>query len=262
MLDQVAQSGPLLFGVALAVLYVFGGYLAITIDRGRATSPSKDDTQVGLKLVLMGLALAGLAMAVVNVETLVAMMLGGFHEFVAVVKGSVTGIVVGGGVAVGIVFGLLPKTNFSTARQPERFALGLLALEYGLMAIVAVYGTLSGILFSASWAETSNSFAGTVVYGAVGFLALVRFGARSGWVTPPPAPRPMPMAPPGYPPPGGGYPPPQGGGYPPQGGGGYPPQGGGGYPPQGGGGGGGYGPQGGGGGGYGPPGGGNPYQPR
>ena len=255
MFDQLAPSGPLMFGIALAVAYVFGGYLAITIDRGRATSPSKDDTQVGLKLVLMGLALAGLAMAVVNVETLIAMMLGGFHEFVAVLKGSVTGIVVGASVAVGIVFGLLPKTNFSTARQPERFALGLLALQYGLMAIVTVYGTLSGILFSASWADTSGSLAGTVVYGAVAFLAIMRFGARSGWVIPPPAPRAMP---PMGPPPGGGYPPPQGGGYPPPQGGGYPPPGGG-YPPQGGGGG--YPPQGGGGG-YGPPGGGNPYQPR
>nr|HEX4314130.1 hypothetical protein [Kofleriaceae bacterium] len=251
MLDQLALAGPMVLGLAIAVAFVIGGYLVITIDRGRSNSPSKDDTQAGLKLVLIALALAGVSMAVVNVESVVAMMLGGFHEFVAVVKSSIVGIVVGGGVAVGIVFGLLPKTNIATSRQPERFALGVLALQYGLMTIFAVYMALSAIVFSASWAETSGSLAGTVIYGAVGLIAIMRFGATSGWVVPPPRPPmqpPMaPMQPPpgaGYPPPGGGYPPPQGGGYPPQGGGGY------------------GGPQGGGGGGYGPPTGGNPYQPR
>jgi len=226
MTDELAGLAPLLIGLAVVHFYVFGGYLAIVIDRGRPTSASKDDTQVGLKLVLIGLLLFGVITAINSAERIVAMMLGGFHDFVLVVKTSIVGVVVGGGVAAVIGLVALPRTNLATARQPERFALGLLAVVYGVVAIFGLSATLNDLLLSATWAETSSSLALAAVAGAVAVVAITRFGARSGWATPPAPPPPLPpQPPPGLG--GGGYPPPQGGGY--------------------------YGP---------PPGGGNPYQPR
>jgi hypothetical protein len=80
------------------------------------------------------------------------------------------------------------------------------------------------------WTRSRPSLAAIVVSGGAAGFALMRHGQLSGW-TAPPAPRcadgvsaagwRLP-APGGYPQQGGGYPP-QGGGYPPQGGG-YPPQ--------------------------------------
>ena len=49
----------------LGVAFVIGAYFFIVLDRQRANSPSKDDTQVGLKLVLFGVMYAGLALAMV-----------------------------------------------------------------------------------------------------------------------------------------------------------------------------------------------------
>jgi hypothetical protein len=228
MTDELAGLAPLLIGAAMVHLYVLGGYLAILIDRGRPDSPNRDDRQVGLKLVLIGLLLFGLVSAINGVERIVSMMLGGFHDFVPVIKTSIVAVLVGGGVAAVIGFVVLPRTNLATARQPERFALGLLSVVYGVVAIFGVSATLNDLLQSAAWAETSSSLALAAISGAVAFIAITRFGARSGWTTPPVAMPPMQQ----QPPPGlggGGYPPPQapqGGGY------------------------------------YGPPPGGNPYQPR
>jgi hypothetical protein len=227
MTDELAGLMPLLIGVGVVHLYVFGGYLAILIDRGRPDSPSKDDRQVGLKLVLIGLLLFGLVTAINSVERIVAMMLGGFHDFVPIIKASIVGVLVGGGVAAVIGFVVLPRTNLASARQPERFALGMLSLVYGVVAIFGLSATLNDLIQSAAWAETSSSLALAAISGGVAFVAITRFGARAGWTVPPAAMPPMQQ----QPPPGLG-----GGGYP-------PPQGGGGY----------YGP---------PPGGGNPYQPR
>jgi hypothetical protein len=155
-------------------------------------------------------------------------------------------IVVGALTFVVVTKALLPRTNAATQKQPERYFLGALAVQFGIMALADVNQLLEGVFTSSPWGANAMYLAGTIIGGAILFVAVSRFGAISGWTQPVAAP---PMAPPpqyppqggGYPPQGGGYPPP-GGGYPPQGGGGYPPQGGGGYPPQGGGG---YPPQGG-----------------
>lgn len=248
-----------ILGTVAAIVFVGAGYFFISLDRQRATSTSKDDTQVGLKLVLYGLVLAGISIAAGGVTTLLSFIFGGFKGGSLPIRQALPTIIVGALVVVLIAKAMLPRTNAATQKQPERFLLGALGIQYGVLAIIAVNGLLSGLFLEAPWAYTSSNLASVAVSGAIAFLAISRFGSLAGWTTPPPA---QPMYPPqggGYPP-QGGYPPPQGGYPPPQGGGGYPPQGGGGFPPQGGGG---YPPQGGGGGGYGPPqGGSGGYPPR
>jgi uncharacterized membrane protein YgcG len=215
-------------------------YYFIQQDRNRPNSTTKDDTQVGIKLVLYALALTAVALAVAGGVQFLGYALGGFKGGTAVLKQALPPLLVGGGAAAVLLFVFLPKTNASTQKQPLRFFLGALAVQYAAMAIISFNGVLSGLFQDAPWsAVTSKAFASFIVNAAVGFFALLQFGKISGWTMAPPAAQ--------YPPAagGGGYPP-QSGGYPPQqGGGGYPQQGGGGgYPQQGGGGG--Y-PQGGGG---------------
>ncbi len=244
-----------ILGTVAAIVFVGAGYFFISLDRQRATSTSKDDTQVGLKLVLYGLVLAGISIAAGGVTTLLSFIFGGFKGGSLPIRQALPTIIVGALVVVIIAKAMLPRTNAATQKQPERYLLGALGIQYGVFAIIAVNGLLSGLFLEAPWAYTASNLASVAVSGAIAFLSISRFGSLAGWTTPPPA---QPMYPPqqggGYPPQGGGYPPqgggypPQGGGYPPQGGGGFPPQGGGGYPPQGGGGG--YGPPQGGSGGY------------
>lgn len=237
MLPQLLMLLPLIEALALAVGFIVFAYLVVTLDRRRENSPSKDDTQVGIKLVLYGLTLAGVTIAASGVQELLAYVLGGFKNGAQPIKAAIPPIIVGGGAAFAIITMLLPRTNSKTHAQAERYAVGMLAAVYGAAAIGSASGFLTGLFNSFPWQMTSGSLASLLVAGGIGFLAINRLGQLSSWSAPVrPAP---PMMPPGYPPQqGGGYPP-QGGGYPPQGGypqqgGGYPPQGGG-YPPQGGG---------------------------
>jgi hypothetical protein len=246
-MERVFGSSTVIGGVGFAVGYAFLALILITLDRFRATSASKDDTQVELKVLLYGLALMSLAIAADGVSTLVAAVTSGFKGGGDSVKVALAPIAVGVGAFAGIGLALLPRTNASTMRAAEALALLSAGLFYGASAIASAYGFLNNLVMSGPWASGSGALAKLIVDGAIGIIALSRLGAQSGWVTPV---RPAAPMPPQYPPQGGGYPP-QGGGYPPQGGG-YPPQGGG-YPPQGGG----YPPQGGG---YPPQGGG--YPPR
>jgi len=247
----------LLGGAAPLVLAPFGfivlGYFFILIDR-RDDRPSKDDKQIGSKLVLWFLILIGLGMALSGVFDLLSFILGGFKGGFGRVKGSLVNVVAGAAIAGAFALVFLPRTNNSTQQQVERYAMGTLALLAGIATCLAFYMLLRSVVFAAKWAAISSSLSALVVAGGTAFLALFRHGQLSGWTVPvrPAAPvAPAGGYPGGYPQQGGGYPPQgQGGGYPPQGqGGGYPPQGGqgGGYPPQGGGQGGGYPPQGGGG---------------
>ena len=238
-----------ILGTVAAIVFVGAGYFFLSLDRHRANSASKDDTQVGLKLVLYGLVLAGISIAAGGLTTLLAYIFGGFKGGSLPIRQALPTILVGGLVVVVIAKALLPRTNAATQKQPERYLLGALGIQYGVFAIIGVNGLLSGLFLEAPWAYTSANLASVAVSGAIAFLAITRFGALAGWTMPPPSA-------PAYPPQQGGYPPQQQGGYPPQGGG-YPPQGGG-YPPQGGG----YPPQGGGGGGYPPQGGSGGYGPQ
>ncbi len=243
---MMGLSPASILAAGVAVAFLAFGYFVLSLDRQRATSPSRDDTQAGLKLVLFALALYGVGTAAGGLQALLGSILGGLKEGSAAIKGTVPSIIVGSVLVVVIVKLLLPRTNATTQKQPERYFLGALAVTFGVFALIQVNALLTGLFNSFPWSANASALAGTLIGGAVLFVAISRFGALSGWTMPV---APPPMAPtPHYPPQGGGYPPqggyPPGGGYPPQGGGGYPPQGGGGYPPQGGGG---YPPQGGGG---------------
>ncbi len=237
MAGALEQWLPALQSLALTVPFVAFAYLIIVLDRRRDGSPSKDDTQVGIKLVLYALTLVGIQIAAGGVTELLAYVLGGFKGGAGPIKAALPPILVGGAAAFVMLTMMIPRTNSKTATQVERFAIGLLGVVYGAVAIGQTSFFVTGLFNSLPWMMTSSALASVLVSGAIGFLALNRLGQLSNWSAPQ---RPAaPMAPAGYPP-GGGYPGQQGGGYPPQGGG-YPPQGGG-YPPQGGG----YPPQGGG----------------
>jgi len=253
----LGSSGGLVVGIAAAVGYAFFALVVITLDRFRATSASKDDTQVELKILLYALSLMGLFVAADGVAGLLASIAGGFKGGGDAIKIVLPPIVVGVGVLAGVAFLFLPRTNAQTVRTAEALALFTVGLYFGVTAISNAYVFVTSVVMSGPWATSSEALAHLAVDGAIGVIGLARLGALSGWTIPV---RPVAPPPPQYPPQGGGYPPPGGGGYPPPGGGypppggGYPPQGGGGYPPPGGGyppqGGGGYPPQGGGGGGY------------
>jgi hypothetical protein len=246
------SEGGLIFGAAAAVFYAFFAMGILTLDRFRASSTSKDDTQLELKVLLFALSLMGLFLACDGAASLVGEILGGFKGGGDSIKAVLPAIVVGAGVFAAVTLGLLPRTNTTTARGAQMLAMLVVGLYFGVTAIIMADGFVTTVVRSAPWSAIAGTLAKLAVDGIVGFIALMRLGSLAGWTAPV-----RPAAPPGYPPQGGGYPPqgggypPQGGGYPPQGGG-YPPQGGG-YPPQGGGyppQGGGYPPQGGGGGGY------------
>lgn len=241
--------------LAAVPMFVVFGYLFVLLDR-REDRPSKDDKQIGSKLVVWNLTLAGAVLALVGVFLLLKFVLGGFKGGGSAVKDALVPLISGGATAAAFALGLLPRTNNNTHPQIERFAMGALGFGAGLGTIAAFYMLVDSAVHGFHWQQVSMALAGLVVAGGTAGIALMRHGQLSGWTAAPPRPA-APMAPPGggypggYPQQGGGYPPqggggypPQGGGYPPQGGGGYPPQGGGGYPPQGGGG---YPPQGGGG---------------
>ncbi len=230
-----AAANPAMF---ITPVFVALGYFFILLDR-RDDRPSKDDKQIGSKLVLWSFILAGIVGVLTGIDSIIVFILGGFKGGFARVKFPLAGILSGGAVAGAFGMMFLPRTNNATAQQVERYALGVLALGTGLMAIMSLNGLIVGIFAGGKWDQLSSTLAHLVVYGAAAAFSLMRHGAASGWTAPPPRPQ----MPPGYPQQGGGYPPQggggypqQGGGYPPQGGGGYPPQGGGGYPPQGGGG--------------------------
>jgi len=239
-------------GFALVALFL------ITLDRLRSTSPSKDDTQLELKIVLYAFIIFGVTLAAEGVTGLLALITGLFKApFGATIKATLPSIIVGGGVGAAVWVALLPRTNSKTMRAVEILTMLALSLIFGMQAVVALDTFLTNLVGGGAWESGSTALATFLVAGAIGLFAIITLGNASGWTMPvrPPPPAYPPPQQGGFPPQGGGYPPQQGGGYPPQGGG-YPPQGGG-YPPQGGGG---YPPQGGGG--YPPQGGGGGYPPR
>src|SRR5678810_768290 len=78
MLPQLLMMLPMIEAMALAVGFIVFAYLVITLDRRRDSSPSKDDTQAGIKIVLYGLTLAGITIATAGVQELLGFVLGGF----------------------------------------------------------------------------------------------------------------------------------------------------------------------------------------
>jgi hypothetical protein len=235
MMEGLAGLIPALIGAIAATIYVGASYFMITLDRGREKSLSKDDSQVGIKLVLFALILAGLQMVASGATDLAAYVLGGFKGGSMPIRAAAPPIVVGGLAILIMSKALLPRTNNATAKQPERMFFGLVGIQYGITALIGFNGLVTGLFMEAPWDYNARFVATLAVGGLLALFSITRLGSRSGWTAPPPPPAPSPQQSQGYPPQGGGYPPQggyggQGGGYGGQGGG-YPPQGGG-YQPR------------------------------
>src|ERR1044071_6850792 len=119
-----------ILGTVAAIIFVGAGYFFISLDRQRANSVTKDDTQVGLKLVLYGLVLAGISIAAGGVTSLLSFIFGGFKGGSIPVRQALPPIVVGALVVLVVAKALLPRTNAATQKQPERYLLGALGIQY------------------------------------------------------------------------------------------------------------------------------------
>ena len=134
-----------------AIAFVFVGYVMVTIDRTRATSPSRDDYQVGLKLVLFGLLLAGVQLLASGVSGFLGFALSGFKGGSTVAKMTIPPIIVGGLTMLGIEKGLLPRTNRGLFRQAERYFLGAVGASFGAIAILQLDLMLTNLFVDGSW---------------------------------------------------------------------------------------------------------------
>ena len=90
--------------MAITPAFVVIGYFFILLDR-REDRPSKDDKQIGTKLVLWAFILSGIAMILGGADSLIAFVLGGFKGGFAVIKYPLAGII--SGVVIAGAFGLL-----------------------------------------------------------------------------------------------------------------------------------------------------------
>jgi len=266
--DFVQYGHGALIAAFIPFLLLFGYFFVFWEKRG-GEGESVDDNQVLLKLALWGLILAAVGMAASGLQLMLAFLFAGAPKGTSgIIKMGLSMIIAGGGFFALVWFVFLPKTNNNEHNRIEKLVFGYIAGIAGLITLGLLFGVLDGLFNGKNWKHyTGWRLGGLAVYGALCYLAMMRFGSLSGWVTPV---RAAPMG--GYAPPQQGYgqPPQQGYGgqpqqpqQPAQGGYGQPPQGGGGYNPQGGGqqGGGGGLPPPAGGGGYPPPGGGG-YPPR
>lgn len=236
--------------VTLAPAFLVLAYFFIVWDSRQPDSPNKDDTQIGLKLVLYVFVLVAVGLLMVGATLLLHYMLSGFKIDTEYVKLAVALLITGGLAFFVTSFLFLPRTNAKEFPKAARITIGVLVAVAGIGAILSLALLLSGLILDLGWTASSGFLASLVVTGGILAVTLSRFGAMSNWTIPQ---KPAAMPPAAYPPAQGGYPPPQQQqpgypaqqqqqqGYPQQPG--YPPQG---YPPQGGGGHGGQGGQGGG----------------
>ncbi len=210
--------------VSLVASFILVSYVVITLDRRRDASPSKDDTQVGIKLVIFGLMAAAVLSAANATEHLLAFVLGGFKGGWKAMRGPFASVIAMGAPAVGLYLFFLPRTNYQERPAVERLATGLVAAFAGAGTLVGLNAFLEYLFAGAPWADIASGLAKVGVWGGVAILSVMRLGTMSGWRAIPKVPQ-MPMAPPmgqpmppqqGMPPLGGGYPPQQGGGWPTQ----------------------------------------------
>lgn len=214
--------------IALAVVFILLAYFAIAIDRRREGSPSRDDHQIGLKVVIFGLMVTAVLTAANAAQQLLAFVLGGFKGGWASMRDPFASVIAFAAPAVALYLLFLPRTNAVERPAIERMAVGAVAAIAGAATLLGLDAFLRYLLAGAEWVSISSGLASVGVWGGVAVLALMRLGMLSGWRAIPRAPQ-MPMMPPmsgqpmppqqGMPPLGGGYPPP-----PAQGGGGWPGQ--------------------------------------
>ena len=164
----------------LVGVFLVLGYFAVLIDRRREGSPSRDDNQVGIKLVLYGVAIVAMLMVVGGLQQLFEYVLGGFKP-TEVLKRAGAALVAGGFVALGVIALALPRTNARQMPQVERYAWGLIALYTGITAVFALHLVVEGVFMSLPWAKIAGYLAQLFAYGVVTVLAIARLGRLSAW---------------------------------------------------------------------------------
>jgi hypothetical protein len=164
----------------LVGVFLVLGYFAVLIDRRREGSPSRDDNQVGIKLVLYGVAIVAMLMVVGGLQRLFEYVLGGFKP-IEVLKQAGAALVAGGFVALGVIALALPRTNARAMPQVERYAWGLIALYTGITAVFALHLVVEGVFMSQPWAQIAGFLAQLFAYGVVTILAIARLGRLSSW---------------------------------------------------------------------------------
>lgn len=164
----------------MVAAFIALGYFAVLLDRRRDGSPSAADTQVGIKLVLYGLAISGVLVIVTGLQYLFTFVLGGFKP-TEVLKEAGADLVTGGFVALGVLALALPRTNARAMPQIERFAWGLIALYTGLIAVLALEGVIHNVFMSAKWADIAGGLAQLFAHAVVSVLAIARLGRLSAW---------------------------------------------------------------------------------
>jgi hypothetical protein len=239
VMQSLSATGPdagkgLLLG---APVWLVASYLLLLWHGRLEGSASRDDGQVGLKVVVFFLLLVGLGIAANGVAGLLHYLLSGAKAGKDTLKASIAGVIAGAAPVFAVLVLLLPRTNSAQYPKAARFCAGFIAASAGFSALLAFNALLHGLIAGSEWILTSLSFANLLVFGGLTIVAIARLGALSGWVSvmrPTQSGGAAGASPAAYPP-QQGYGPPgaygQGGGYNPQGGG-YPPQGGGGYPPR------------------------------
>ena len=161
-------------------LFIVLGYFAVVLDRRRDTSPSRDDTQVGIKLVLFALVITGLLIVVGGLQELFAWVLGGFKPMEKL-KAAGANLVAGGFVALGVVALALPRTNSRSMPQVERMALGVIALYTGITMIGALNDVIRSVFMGEPWPKIAGSLSQLFANALVAILAIARLGRLSSW---------------------------------------------------------------------------------
>src|SRR5262245_7286064 len=92
LLPQLLQLANL---ASAGVLFVVAAYLFVSIDRRRASSTTKDDNQIGIKLVLFALTMVGIGLAAGGVQSVLGYALSGFKGGGAPLKQFLPPVIVG-----------------------------------------------------------------------------------------------------------------------------------------------------------------------
>lgn len=173
-------GGPATIAAAVPAFAVLG-YFYILLDRRSDDSISKGDGQVGIKLVLCGFILLGLATASLGVVGLLNFILGGFKDtgelksaFAQVAAG---GIIGGASFALGLL-----RTNTEKHPQAARFSFGVVSLAAGLSASMALIALLNAVFLSAGWEAIRGSLAMLITYGVIAVLSILFHAKMSGIV--------------------------------------------------------------------------------
>jgi hypothetical protein len=164
----------------LVAAFLALGYFAVLIDRRREGSPSAQDNQVGIKLVLYGLAITGVLVVVTGLQHLFDFVLGGFKP-TETLKLAGADLVSGGFVALGVLALALPRTNARQMPQVERYAWGLIALYTGIISVFALQTVVKNVFMSVKWAEIAGGLAQLFAHAMVAVLAIARLGRLSSW---------------------------------------------------------------------------------